>query len=217
PGHRFDPSTVLLDPHAHGVEDDGFGRLVSVVVDPPAAGNRPMRPNHDWADTVVYEAHILGLSLSTPEVPAAIRGTYLRACHPPVLAHVSRRGVSAVELLPVAAFVDEPHLRTMGRFNYWGYNPIAFTAPHSAYSTGRSARAALHEFRAMVDAFHDAGIEVILDVVYNHTGEGEIDRPALSLRGIDNTAYYRFRDTDPDRYDDVTGCGNTLDVRKPAT
>jgi isoamylase len=217
PGHRFDPSTVLLDPYAHGVEADSSGRLVSVVVDPPAAGNRPARPNHGWEDTVIYEAHVLGLSLGNPAVPAAMRGTYLGACHPAVLAHLQRLGVSAVELLPVATFVDEPHLRALGRFNYWGYNPIAFAAPHAAYSAGRNAGAALREFRAMVDAFHDAGIEVILDVVYNHTGEGEIDRPALSLRGIDNTAYYRFRAAVPDDYDDVTGCGNTLDARKPAT
>jgi isoamylase len=216
PGHRFDPSVVLLDPYAHGVEMDRGGRPTSVVVDPPTAGPRPRRPGHRWADTVVYEDHVLGLSIRHPDVPPAIRGTYLGACHPAILAHLGRLGVTAVELLPVAAFVDEPHLRAAGRFNYWGYSPIAFAAPHVPYSAGRTARAALHEFRAMVDAFHDAGIEVILDVVYNHTGEGDIDHPALSLRGVDNAAYYRFSETDPSRYDDVTGCGNTLDVRRPA-
>ncbi|GAA2576557.1 glycogen debranching protein GlgX [Dactylosporangium fulvum] len=216
PGHRFDPSVVLLDPYAHGVEADTSGRPVGVVTDPRGIGPRPPRPGHSWSDTVVYEAHVLGLSVLHPDVPAELRGTYLGACHPAVLAHLHRLGVTAIELLPVAAFVDEPRLRAAGRFNYWGYNPVAFAAPHVPYSAGRTAQAALCEFRTMVDTFHEAGIEVILDVVHNHTGEGEADLPPLSLRGVDNAAYYRLSDADPDRYDDVTGCGNTLDVRRPA-
>jgi glycogen operon protein len=217
PGHRFDPSRILVDPYGHGAEPDGAGGLVSVVVDTTVAGLRPRRLGYAWSDTVIYEAHPAGVSAAHPGVPASLRGTYLGACHPAILLHLRRLGVTAVEFLPIAGFVDEAHLREAGRINYWGYNPIAFAAPHVGYSAGRTAQTALDEFRTMVDAFHMAGIEVILDVVFNHTGEAGPDTPAISLRGIDDAAYYRHAEDSLDRYDDVTGCGNTLDVRSPAT
>ncbi|MDX6251041.1 MAG: isoamylase, partial [Kribbellaceae bacterium] len=150
-----------------------------------------------------------------PDIPAHLRGTYAGLAHPAAIKHLQGLGVTAVELMPVHHFVSEPHLLRGGLTNYWGYNSIGYFAPHAAYSASGSGGQQVREFKAMVRALHAAGIEVLLDVVYNHTAEGDETGPTLAFRGIDNPSYYRLEDSDRARYRDYTGCGNTLDVRSP--
>ncbi|MCK1797581.1 glycogen debranching protein GlgX [Streptomyces sp. XM4193] len=172
------------------------------------------RPKTPWADTVLYELHVRGFTKRHPGVPEELRGTYAGLAHPAALEHLTRLGVTAVELLPVHQFAHEDHLLRRGLRNYWGYNSIGYFAPHAGYAAHGSRGSQVGEFRDMVRALHRAGIEVILDVVYNHTAEAGELGPTLSLRGIDNRGYYRLGD-DPRRYADYTGCGNTLHVVQP--
>jgi isoamylase len=185
-----------------------------VVHDPfPWDGDSP--PGIPWSDTVIYEVHVRGATMRHPDVPPALRGTYAGLAHPAFVEHLQALGVTAVELLPVHHFVSEPHLLRRGLTNYWGYNSLGYFAPHAAYSSSGSGGRQVTEFKAMVKALHAAGIEVILDVVYNHTAEGDHAGPTLSFKGIDNRGYYRLDGANPARYTDYTGCGNTLDVRRP--
>ncbi|MGD9482233.1 glycogen debranching protein GlgX [Streptomyces sp. TRM70308] len=172
------------------------------------------RPKTPWADTVLYELHVRGFTMRHPGVPERLRGTYAGLAHPAAVEHLTRLGVTAVELLPVHQFAHEDHLLRRGLRNYWGYNSIGYFAPHAAYAASGTRGQQVGEFKRMVRALHAAGIEVILDVVYNHTAEAGELGPTLSLRGIDNRGYYRLA-ADPRRYADYTGCGNTLHVVQP--
>ncbi|MGE6838310.1 glycogen debranching protein GlgX [Streptomyces niveus] len=172
------------------------------------------RPKTPWADTVIYELHVRGFTMRHPGVPEELRGTYAGLAHPAAIEHLQRLGVTAVELLPVHQFAHEDHLLRRGLRNYWGYNSIGYFAPHADYAAGGTRGQQVGEFKRMVRALHAAGIEVILDVVYNHTAEAGDLGPTLSLRGIDNRGYYRLQ-PDARRYADYTGCGNTLDVVQP--
>ncbi|GAB3313013.1 glycogen debranching protein GlgX [Geodermatophilus aquaeductus] len=239
-GNRWNPAKLLLDPYARAVDGDLtldpalFGyradgpdtgpadprdsapfvpRGVVVHDSFPWGGDR--RPATSWSDTVVYELHVKGATMRHPGVPPALRGTYAGLAHPAFVEHLLSLGVTTVELLPVHHFVSEPHLLRRGLTNYWGYNTLGYFAPHAAYSAAGSGGAQVTEFKAMVKALHDAGIEVVLDVVYNHTAEGDHTGPSLSLKGIDNPGYYRLHGENRARYTDYTGCGNTLDVRRP--
>jgi glycogen operon protein len=189
----------------------------------------PDGPDFDWggdrapriplSETVVYETHVKGFTMLHPEIPEAVRGTYAGLAHPAALKHFTDLGVTSVELLPVHQFVQDSHLEEKGLRNYWGYNSIGFFAPHNEYATGGADAAGGHqvdEFKAMVKAFHAAGLEVILDVVYNHTAEGNDLGPTLSFKGIDNAAYYRLVEGDEQHYFDTTGTGNSLNVGHPA-
>ncbi|MFI0729956.1 glycogen debranching protein GlgX [Streptomyces sp. NPDC021225] len=181
---------------------------------PPDEWLDDRRPKTPWADTVLYELHVRGFTKRHPGIPPELRGTYAGLAHPAAIEHLTRLGVTAVELLPVHQFAHEDHLLRRGLRNYWGYNSIGYFAPHGAYAATGTRGAQVGEFRRMVRALHDAGIEVILDVVYNHTAESGELGPTLSLRGIDNRGYYRLQQ-DPRRYADYTGCGNTLHVVRP--
>jgi isoamylase len=237
-GARWNPAKLLLDPYARAVDGtvryDGavFGHQPgrddtvrgttdsaahvprSVVVHDDFDWGWDRRPDIAFSDSVVYELHVKGFTARHPAVPAALRGTYAGLAHPAAVDHLTRLGVTAVELLPVHHFVDEEHLVRAGLTDYWGYNSIGYFAPHAAYSSAGSRGGQVREFKEMVKALHAAGIEVILDVVYNHTAEGAETGPTLSFRGIDNEAYYRLAEGGR-RYTDYTGCGNTLDVRHP--
>ncbi|MEP6762072.1 MAG: glycogen debranching protein GlgX [Sporichthyaceae bacterium] len=239
-GHRYNPAKLLLDPYARAIDgslrldDAAFGHRVpgeddtvrddrdsapyaprSVVVSDAFDWQGDAPPRVPWSDTVIYEAHVRGFTLQHADVPAEQRGTYAGLAHPAVIDHLRSLGVTTVELMPVHHFVSEPFLTRRGRANYWGYNSVGFFAPHAAYAASGSDGQQVGEFKSMVRALHAAGIEVVLDVVYNHTGEGGVDGPTLSWRGLDNTAYYRLRHGR--NYDDVTGCGNTMDLRHPRT
>ena len=187
----------------------------NVVINPFFDWGNDRAPQIPYHETIIYEAHVRGLTLCHPEVPAAQRGTYAGLAHPAVIAHLQRLGVTAVELMPVHQFVAEQSLVARGLTNYWGYNTIGFLAPHNRYSSAGQRGEQVGEFKTMVKALHEAGIEVILDVVYNHTAEGDHMGPTLSFRGIDNAAYYRLADSEPWRYLDYTGCGNSLNARHP--
>ncbi|MFC4030806.1 glycogen debranching protein GlgX [Streptomyces polygonati] len=242
-GARWNPAKLLLDPYARAVDGDFtlapelYGhvhdwpeREVSdtvrdnrdsaphvpkgVVVDDDDDWEDDRRPKTPWSDSVIYELHVRGFTKTHPGVPPELRGTYAGLAHPAAIEHLTRLGVTAVELLPVHHFAHEEHLERRGLRNYWGYNSIGYFAPHSAYSASGSRGEQVGEFKRMVRALHAAGIEVILDVVYNHTAEGGQHGPTLSLRGIDNRGYYRLGD-DPRGYTDYTGCGNTLNVVQP--
>ncbi len=237
-GHRFNPHKLLLDPYARWIDgtihvtDRLFGYTIGdpamdlamderdsaddmprgVVVDPRFdwAGDRP--PDIPWERTLIYETHVKGFTAQHPEIAPELRGTYAGLASPPALQHLSRLGVTAVELLPVHHHVTNRFLAERGLVNYWGYNTIGFFAPDTRYAATGDP---VHEFRLMVRALHDAGMEVILDVVYNHTGEGNRLGPTLSFRGIDNAAYYRLMPEDRRSYMDYTGTGNTLDATHP--
>ncbi|OGA58075.1 MAG: glycogen debranching enzyme GlgX [Betaproteobacteria bacterium RIFCSPLOWO2_12_FULL_65_14] len=208
-GHRFDPSKVLLDPYAKlikGKVSAGLGRCQ--VVDTAFSWGEDRPPRIPWQDTVLYELHVKGFTQLHPEVPEQLRGTYAGLATAPAIRHLKTLGATAVELLPVHCFVDEKHLLQHGLRNYWGYNSIGFFAPDLRYS----ATGTLGEFKTMVKKLHAAGIEVILDVVYNHTGEGDHTGPTLSFRGIDNFIYYRLDPSQPRRYLDNTGTGNSFNA-----
>ena len=167
------------------------------------------------ADSIFYEVHVKGFTKLHPDVPEELRGTYAGLAHPAAVAHLQRLGVTAVELLPVHQFVHDAQLVARGMHNYWGYQSIGYFAPHNGYSSAGWSGGQVDEFRRMVRALHAAGLEVILDVVFNHTAEGSEWGPTLCFRGIDNDAYYRLQD-DRSRYVDDTGCGNTVDLHRPA-
>jgi len=237
-GLRCNPSKLLLDPYAKSVDGEidwdqacfgyTFGEpdsrndadsaphvMKSVVISPffDWNGDRPPRTPYD--KTVIYEAHVRGLTMRHPGLPDGYRGTYAGVAHPSMIEHYQKLGVTAVELMPVHQFVHDEHLVSKGLRNYWGYNSIAFLAPHNAYSASGGRGQQVQEFKQMVKDLHNAGIEVILDVVYNHTAEGNHLGPMLCFRGIDNGAYYRLVEDDPRYYMDYTGTGNTMRVRHP--
>ena len=239
-GLRCNPAKLLLDPYAKAIdgviewdealfgyrfgdpestndEDSAPYAAKCVVTNPYFDWGVDRPPGHSYADTVIYEAHVKGMTWSHPEIPEALRGTYAGMAHPVVLDHLNALGVTAVELMPVHHFVNDSVLVDKGLSNYWGYNTLGFFAPDSKYSANRTPGSQVQEFKAMVRSLHDAGIEVILDVVYNHTGEGNHLGPTLSFRGIDNEAYYRLEEASPEYYTDYTGTGNTLNVRSPHT
>jgi glycogen operon protein len=208
-GHRFDPSRVLLDPYARlikGKVSAGLGRCQ--VVDSAFSWGDDRAPRTPWQDTVIYELHVRGFTMRHPEVPEQLRGTYAGLATAPVIEHLKRLGVTAVELLPIHAFVDEKRLLQHGLRNFWGYSPIGFFAPEMRYS----ASGALGEFKTMVKTLHAAGLEVILDVVYNHTGEGDHSGPTLAFRGLDNLIYYRLDPGHARRYLNFTGTGNSFNT-----
>ena len=185
-----------------------------VCADALRLGRRPAARRRALADSIIYELHVKGFTSCTPRCPPRLRGTYAGLAHPAAIEHLQRLGVTAVELLPVHQFVHDAGLVARGLRNYWGYQSIGYFAPHNEYG-GRPAPAPRStEFKAMVRALHAAGLEVILDVVFNHTAEGDATGPTLCFRGLDNAAYYRLQD-DPRRYVDDTGCGNTLDTHRP--
>ncbi len=237
-GLRCNPAKLLLDPYAKAVEGAVrrsravYGHRPEDPSAPSTADSAPYVPrgvvagtDFDWGDdrpprtpaqdTLIYEAHARGLTIRHPHIPAELRGSYAAVGHPAMIEHLLRLGVTAVELLPVHQFLPEPALAQRGLVNYWGYNSICFLAPHNAYSSAGQRGEQVREFKAMVRALHQAGLEVLLDVVYNHTAEACPLGPTLSLRGIDNAAYYRLHGDDPSRYVDDTGCGNSLNVRHP--
>jgi isoamylase len=197
---------------------DSLGHTMTTVVINPffdwASDRHPRRPYHE---TVIYEAHVKGMTATHPDVPDYLRGTYAGLAHPAIIEHLLLLGVTAIELMPVHQFMHDQTLREQGLSNYWGYNTFGFFAPHTAYSSASKPSGVVAEFKAMVRAFHEAGIEVILDVVYNHTAEGNHLGPTISFRGIDNAAYYRLVEDDKAHYMDYTGTGNSLNARNPHT
>ncbi|MGO8829975.1 MAG: glycogen debranching protein GlgX [Steroidobacteraceae bacterium] len=207
-GHRFDPKAALLDPYSRSLS--ATQPLRARVIDRGFdwRGDRP--PATPWRDTVIYELHVKGYTRLHPDVPEEWRGKYLGLTAPPVIEHLKSLGVTAVELLPCQSFLSEPFLLERGLKNYWGYNPVAWFSPANEYAV----RDAVVEFKTMVKALHDAGIEVILDVVFNHTAEGNEGGPLLCLKGIDNAVYYRLMH-DKRYYENVTGCGNTVNCEHP--
>ncbi len=239
-GQRFNPSKLLLDPYAKAVDgqvewnqsvfgytfgdpdarnddDSAAAMMKGVVINPffDWAGDR--LPKTPYAESVIYEAHVKGLTQRHPDIPEEIRGTYSAIAHPVIIEHLKRIGVTAIELMPVHQFVNDSTLQEKGLSNYWGYNTIAFLAPQNTYASSGQRGQQVQEFKGMVRALHAAGIEVILDVVYNHTAEGNHMGPTLSMRGIDNEAYYRLEETDKRYYTDYTGTGNSMNVGNPHT
>jgi len=238
-GQRYDARKLLVDPYARAItgpttvsdplfsfapegdpERDLTYRAVDsapyapkgVVIDPAFdwQGDRP--PQTPWSRTVIYEAHVRGLTIANERLSAGVRGTYAALAEPAMINYLLSLGVSAVELLPIHQFVDDWHLTVEGRRNYWGYNTLGFFAPHGRYAASGTRGEQVTEFKRMVRALHRAGIEVILDVVYNHTAEGSRHGPTLAMRGLDNDAYYRLERGAPERYVDFTGTGNTVDA-----
>jgi len=236
-GLRFNPSKLLADPYAkdfvgalrwsdalygytvgHKREDLAYDRRDSAafmpkcrVLETAFTWGDDRRPDVPWHETVIYEMHVRGFTMRHPEVPQALRGTYAGLATAPVIEHLQRLGVTTVELLPVHSFIDDRRLFEMGLRNYWGYNTLGFFAPETRYSASGKVK----EFKTMVKTLHTAGIEVIIDVVYNHTCEGNHLGPTLSLRGIDNAAYYVLEPGGPRHYTDYTGCGNTVNLEHP--
>jgi isoamylase len=237
-GHRCNPSKLLLDPYGKAVcgdvrwhpslfsyrqgdpdtintEDSAAYMPRNLVISPDFHWGDDRPPRTPYHETLIYEAHVRGLTMRHPDVPPQLRGTYAGLAHPAVLDHLTRLGVTAIELMPVHQFVSEPTVAQRGLSNYWGYNTIAFLAPHNRYASADGGDGLVTEFKSMVKAMHQAGIEVLLDVVYNHTAESGALGPTLSFRGIDNAAYYQLADEDRAVYLDYTGCGNSLNVRHP--
>ena len=192
------------------LRDSARGVPKAIVSDVAFDWEGDRHPRVPWADTVLYEAHVKGMTMTHPEVPEHLRGTYLGLAHPAIIAHLQRLGVTSVELLPIQEHMDEWSVASRGMKNYWGYSTLAFLAPSQRFTSVPGAQIA--EFKTMVKALHEAGIEVVLDVVYNHTGEGDQLGPTVSLRGLDNSTYYRLRVDDRALYDDFTGCGNSLNM-----
>lgn len=243
-GVRCNPAKLLLDPYAKAVDgpvkwdpslfsypvgyEDAAGEAAAmettdsaphmpraVVINPYFDWSGESRPHYQYHNTVIYETHVKGMTATHPELPPEIRGTYAGIAHPAIIEHLTRLGVTALELMPIHEFVHDQHLLERGLSNYWGYNTLSFLAPHHAYSSSGTLGGQVQEFKNMVKTLHTAGIEVILDVVYNHTAEGNHLGPTLSYRGIDNAAYYRLVDGDPRYYQDYTGTGNSLNARSP--
>jgi isoamylase len=235
-GHRCNPNKLLLDPYAKAIDgqvdwdesvfgyhfengerndDDSAAHMPkSVVVNPYFDWGVDRPPKTPYNKTVIYEAHVKGLTMTHPRVPEDLRGTYSGIAHPAIIEHLTELGVTAIELMPVHQFVQDDTLQQKGLRNYWGYNTIGFFAPHNEYAQDTDGQQ-VQEFKGMVRALHEAGIEVILDVVYNHTAEGNHMGPTLSFRGIDNRAYYRLVEDDKQYYMDTTGTGNSLNVATP--
>src|SRR5579884_2141266 len=239
-GHRFNHNKIVLDPYALTIgrdlkwDDSLFGYKIgdqaadlsfdtrdnaafaplAAVIDPAFTWGDDKPPRTPWHETVIYEVHVKGFSQLLPDMPEKQRGTYAGLASEAALKHLSDLGVTAVELLPVHLHVDDRHLVEQGLSNYWGYNTLGFFAPDIRYTTPHAGLSAVQQFKMMVRALHAAGLEVILDVVYNHTAEGNQMGPTLSMRGVDNASYYRLA-PDPRYYMDFTGCGNTLNMRHP--
>jgi isoamylase len=242
-GHRYNPAKLLVDPYARAVsgetnfsgpltgfqaghpdqdlsldeQDDAAWVPRSVVVADGYDWEDDLPPRTPWHRSVVYEAHVKGFTKRHPDVPPELRGTYAGLASPPVLRHLTSLGVTAIELLPVHEYVDDAFLQARRLKNYWGYSTLGFFAPEQRYASRGTRGEQVTEFQDMVKALHRAGIEVILDVVYNHTAEGNHLGPTLSLRGLDNSSYYRLSEEDPRHYVDFTGCGNSLDLTHPQT
>jgi isoamylase len=246
-GHRCDPSKLLLDPYGKSFDGEFkfdqalFSYDMAAAADDPAETGTPpqvdslghtmtsvvINPFFDWAtdraprtpyhETVIYEAHVKGMTQTHPGIPEALRGTYAGLAHPAIIDHLKSLNITAIELMPVHQFLHDSRLLELGLRNYWGYNTFGFFAPHSQYAANPQAGGAVSEFKSMVRAFHEQGIEVILDVVYNHTAEGNHLGPTINFRGIDNAAYYRLVDEDLRFYKDFTGTGNSLNARNPHT
>jgi len=239
-GLRGNPAKLLLDPYAKAIDgtmrwhpslyshqagdpmapettDSAAYAPRSVVADPFFDWEGDRRPRTTLSDTVVYEAHVKGATYRHPEIEPELRGTYSGIAHPAFLDHLQRLGITAVELMPVHQFVHDARLVAAGLRNYWGYNSIGFFAPHDEYASRPGIGQQVQEFKSMVRTLHEAGIEVILDVVYNHTAEGSHLGPTLAFKGIDNPAYYRLVPGDPSHYMDYTGTGNSLNMRNPHT
>jgi glycogen operon protein len=242
-GARFNPSKLLIDPYAKAIDggieynaantlpylpetgedadlhiddsDDAAAIPRSVVVDPSFDWGDDRLRGRRWSETFIYETHVKGFTMRHPDIPEQLRGTYAGLASEPAIAYLTDLGVTAVELLPVHHIADESFLIDKGLSNYWGYSSIGYFAPHAAYSSAGSRGEQLHEFKAMVKALHAAGIEVIMDVVYNHTAEGNHLGPMLSFKGIDNASYYRLTPEDPRYYTDFTGTGNSLNHVNP--
>ncbi len=240
-GHRFNAAKVLLDPYAKAIgrplrwsdsifgyapgeppndvfcdgRDDGDVAALGAVIDAAFAWGQDRAPRTPWHDTIIYELHVKGFTHQHPGVLPALRGTYLGLCSDAALRHFGDLGITAVELMPVHTHANDRHLVERGFDNYWGYNSLAYFAPDCRYASAAGGMAALREFKVMVQTLHAAGLEVILDVVYNHMAEGDHLGPTVSLRGIDNVSYYRLMPDDRRRYQDFTGCGNTLNMRHP--
>ncbi|MFE7447126.1 glycogen debranching protein GlgX [Streptomyces chartreusis] len=234
-GHRCNPAKLLLDPYSRAVDgqvdnhaslfertpgapspaDSAGHTMLGVVTEPYFDWGDDSPPRRPYADTVIYEAHVRGLTRSHPDVPPELRGTYAGLAHPAIVEHLTSLGVTAVELMPVHQYVQDGVLQSRGLSNYWGYNTIGFFAPHNAYAARGTRGQQVDEFKSMVKALHAAGLEVLLDVVYNHTAEGNERGPTLSFRGIDNASYYRLVDGDWAHYYDTTGTGNSLLMRHP--
>ncbi|WP_329379790.1 glycogen debranching protein GlgX [Streptomyces sp. NBC_01716] len=237
-GQRCNSAKLLLDPYARAISGSidwnesvygyHFGRpdsrndmdsaphtMTAVVVNPYFDWGDDRRPRTDYHRTVIYEAHVKGLTMLHPELPDELRGTYAGLAHPAVIEHLTELGVTALELMPVHQFVNDHRLVDSGLNNYWGYNTIGFFAPHNTYASWGDRGEQVLEFKQAVKALHEAGIEVILDVVYNHTAEGNHLGPTLSFRGLDNASYYRLGADNPRYYTDTTGTGNSLLMRSP--
>lgn len=233
-GLRFNPAKLLVDPYAKAItgelilDESIFGHVGnddtifndldssnfvphSVVIDDPYDWSDDRRPNIALESTIIYEAHVVGLTKLHPDVPEHLRGTYAGMAHPAVIDHLKTLGITTVELLPTQQFVSETFLLSRGASNYWGYNTLGFFAPHGQYAAAGTNGQQVREFKDMVKAFHAAGLEIVLDVVYNHTPEGNEFGPTLSLRGLDNGSYYHL-DSEPRHYWDSTGCGNTVNA-----
>ena len=238
-GNRCNAAKLLLDPYAKAIDGqidgdeslfgyrfknpekqndaDSLGHtMLSVVTDTSFDWGEDRSPDLAYHHTVIYEAHVKGLTQTHPALPEEIRGTYAGIGHPAIVEHLTSLGVTAIELMPVHQFIQDRDLQERGLSNYWGYNTIGFFAPHNAYCSSGSRGQQVTEFKEMVKALHAAGIEVILDVVYNHTAEGNELGPTLSFKGIDNASYYRLVDDDPGHYYDTTGTGNSLLMRHPS-
>ena len=239
-GHRFNANKILLDPYSRAVgrgiswsdamfgfkvdlkDDASFSKLdnaafapLGVVVDCDFDWEGDRHPRTDWHTTLIYEAHVKGMTMQHPDVPEEIRGTYAGLASPAVIDHLHKMGVTAIELMPVHHHVDDRHLIENGLSNFWGYNTLSFFAPDFRYAAASEPQGVMNEFKQMVKQLHAANIEVILDVVYNHTGEGNHFGPTLSLRGLDNAYYYRLSPGNYRYYQDFTGCGNTLNMQSP--
>ena len=240
-GLRCNPNKLLLDPYAYAIEgnidsdeslfsywfkspndnsamntlDSAGHTMKSVVVNPYFDWGADRHPNIPYHDSVIYEAHVRGMTNLNVDVPPDIRGTYAGLAYPTVIEYLKKLGVTTIELMPIHQYVNDTFLQEKGLSNYWGYNTIGFFAPHNAYSSSGQRGEQVNEFKSMVKAYHNAGMEVILDVVYNHTAEGNDRGPTLSFKGIDNQAYYRLVDGDPQHYFDTTGTGNSLLMRSP--
>jgi glycogen operon protein len=240
-GHRFNPNKLLIDPYTKAIagtidwndalfgyeignaeEDLSFSQLdsapfipKSVVIDPHFDWGDDKPPKVAYYNTIIYEAHVKGFTKLHPDIPENLRGTYAGLAHPVSIDYLRKLGVTAVELMPVHYFLSDRHLREAGRTNYWGYNTINFFAPDARYAAGDKINDQVAEFKNMVKELHKANIEVILDVVYNHTGEGSHLGPTLSFRGVDNASYYRLTGENKRYYNDYTGTGNTLNANLP--